>query len=44
MPREIIFDPTNDGTKILSRADDLVMLKFNEHGGIKALPAPAGLG
>jgi Pyruvate phosphate dikinase, AMP/ATP-binding domain len=44
VPEQIVFDPTNDGTKIISRADDPVMLKFDEHGGIKELPVPAGSG
>jgi hypothetical protein len=44
VPEQIVFDPTNDGTKIISRADDPVMLKFDEHGGIKELPVPAGAG
>jgi Pyruvate phosphate dikinase, AMP/ATP-binding domain len=44
VPEQIIFDPTNDGTKIISRADDPVMLKFDEHGGIVELPVPAGAG
>jgi hypothetical protein len=44
VPEQIVFDPTNDGTKIISRADDPVMLRFDEHGGIKELPVPAGAG
>src|SRR6185295_9419206 len=44
VPEQIIFDPTNDGTKIISRADDPVMLTFDEHGGIKELPVPPGAG
>jgi hypothetical protein len=44
VPEQIIFDPTNDGTKIISRSDDPVMLKFDEHGGIKELPVPPGEG
>ena len=44
MPEQIIFDPTNDGTKIISRADDPVMLVFDENGGVKELPVPAGAG
>ena len=44
VPEQIIFDPTNDGTKIISRTDDPVMLKFDEHGGIVELPVPAGAG
>jgi hypothetical protein len=44
VPEQIIFDPTNDGTKIISRADDPVMLKFDDQGGIKELPVPAGAG
>jgi len=44
VPEQIVFDPTNDGTKIISRADDPVMLTFDEHGGIKELPVPPGAG
>ncbi|HZJ66924.1 MAG TPA: PEP/pyruvate-binding domain-containing protein [Kofleriaceae bacterium] len=44
VPEQIVFDPTNDGTKIISRADDPVMLRFDEHGGIKELPVPPGSG
>lgn len=44
VPEQIIFDPTNDGTKIISRADDPVMLTFDQHGGIKELPVPGGAG
>jgi hypothetical protein len=44
LPEQIIFDPTNDGTKIISRADDPVMLVFDENGGMKELPVPAGAG
>jgi hypothetical protein len=44
VPEQIIFDPTNDGTKIISRTDDPVMLRFDEHGGIKELPVPPGAG
>jgi hypothetical protein len=44
VPEQIVFDPTNDGTKIISRADDPVMLRFDDHGGIKELPVPAGAG
>ena len=44
VPEQIIFDPSNDGTKIISRADDPVMLKFDEQGGIKELPVPPGAG
>ena len=44
VPEQIIFDPTNDGTKILSRADDPVMLKFDDKGGIVEIPVPGGAG
>lgn len=44
MPEQIVFDPTNDGTRIISRADDPVMLAFDPQGGIKELPVPAGAG
>jgi Pyruvate phosphate dikinase, AMP/ATP-binding domain len=42
VPEQIIFDATNDGTKILSRADDPTMLVFDEHGGIKEKAVPGG--
>lgn len=44
VPEQIIFDPGNDGTKILSRSDDPVMLKFDDKGGIIAVPVPPGEG
>jgi len=44
VPEQIIFDPTNDGTKIISRADDPVMLKFDDKGGIVEIPVPPGAG
>ena len=42
IPEQVIYDPTNDGTKILSRSDDPVMLKFDANGGIIAVPVPPG--
>ncbi len=44
VPEQIIFDPANDGTKILSRSDDPVMLKFDANGGIISVPVPPGEG
>ncbi len=44
MPEQIVFDPGNDGTKIISRADDPIMLIFDEKGGTKEVPVPAGAG
>ncbi len=44
LPEQIVFDPGNDGTKIISRADDPVMLVFDESGGTKEIPVPAGAG
>jgi hypothetical protein len=44
LPEQIVFDPGNDGTKIISRADDPVMLVFDDQGGIKEVPVPAGAG
>jgi len=44
VPEQIIFDPTNDGTKIISRSDDGVMLVFDEKGGTKEIPVPEGSG
>jgi len=42
IPEQIIFDATNDGTKIISRSDDPVMLVFDDKGGIKEVPTPDG--
>ncbi len=44
IPEQIIFDPTNDGTKIISRADDPVMLRFDDKGGIVEVKVPEGAG
>ncbi len=44
VPEQIIFDPANDGTKIISRSDDPVMLRFDANGGIVAVPVPPGEG
>lgn len=38
VPEQIIFNPTNDGTRIISRSDDPVMLVFDENGGIREVP------
>jgi hypothetical protein len=42
VPEQIVFDATNDGTKIISRADESTMLVFDAAGGIHEVPAPAG--
>jgi hypothetical protein len=42
VPEQIIFDASNDGTKIISRSDDPVMLVFDANGGIKEVPTPDG--
>lgn len=39
IPEQIIFDTSNDGTKIISRSDDPVMLVFDENGGIREVPS-----
>jgi hypothetical protein len=44
IPEQIIFDPSNDGTKIISRADDPVMLRFDDKGGIVEVKVPEGAG
>ncbi len=41
VPEQIIFDATNDGTRILSRSDDTTMLVFDPAGGIKEIQVPA---
>ena len=40
VPEQVIFDLSNDGTKIISRSDDPVMLVFDQNGGIKEVPNP----
>ena len=44
VPEQIIYDPGNDGTKIISRSDDPVMLRFDASGGIVAVPVAPGEG
>jgi hypothetical protein len=43
-PEQVIFDPTNDGTKIITRSDDPIRLVFDEHGGTKEIPVDPGAG
>jgi len=38
VPEQIIFDATNDGTKIISRTDDPTMLIFDPGGGLREVP------
>ena len=38
IPEQIIFDTSNDGTKIISRSDDKFMLVFDDNGGIREVP------
>ncbi|HTM19443.1 MAG TPA: PEP/pyruvate-binding domain-containing protein, partial [Kofleriaceae bacterium] len=38
VPEQVIFDTSNDGTKIISRSDDPVMLVFDDKGGIREVP------
>ena len=43
-PEQVIFDPTNDGTKIISRSDDPIRLVFDENGGTKEIPVDPNAG
>jgi phosphoenolpyruvate synthase/pyruvate phosphate dikinase len=43
-PEQVIFDPTNDGTKIIARSDDPIRLVFDEHGGTKEIPVDPNAG
>ncbi len=43
-PEQVIFDPTNDGTKIISRTDDPIRLVFDEKGGTKEIPVDPNAG
>jgi hypothetical protein len=43
-PEQVIFDPTNDGTKIIARSDDPIRLVFDEAGGTKEIPVEPGAG
>lgn len=43
-PEQVIFDPTNDGTKIISRSDDPIRLVFDEKGGTKEIPVDPNAG
>jgi hypothetical protein len=35
VPEQIVYDTSNDGTKIISRSDDPFMLVFDDKGGIR---------
>ena len=43
-PEQVIFDPTNDGTKIISRSDDPIRLVFDDKGGTKEIPVDPNAG
>ena len=43
-PEQVIFDPTNDGTKIIARSDDPIRLVFDDNGGTKEIPVEPGAG
>jgi hypothetical protein len=43
-PEQVIFDPSNDGTKIISRTDDPIRLVFDEKGGTKEIPVDPNAG
>jgi hypothetical protein len=44
VPEQVIFDPTNDGTKIISRTDDPIRLVFDDKGGTKEIPVDPDAG
>ncbi len=44
VPEQVIFDPTNDGTKIISRTDDPIRLVFDDAGGTKEIPVEPAAG
>jgi phosphoenolpyruvate synthase/pyruvate phosphate dikinase len=43
-PEQVIFDLTNDGTKIISRSDDPIRLVFDDNGGTKEIPVDPNAG
>jgi hypothetical protein len=43
-PEQVIFDPTNDGTKIIARSDDPIRLVFDDKGGTKEIPVDPNAG
>jgi phosphoenolpyruvate synthase/pyruvate phosphate dikinase len=42
IPEQIVFDTSNNGTKIISRSSDKVMLVFDDKGGIREVPVENG--
>lgn len=43
-PEQVIYDPTNDGTKIITRSDDPIRLVFDDKGGTKEIPVDPAAG
>ena len=39
---QILFDTSNDGTRVISRSDETTMLVANESGGMIEMPVPKG--
>jgi len=42
IPEQIVFDTSNNGTKIISRSNDGTMLVFDDKGGVREVPVPPG--
>ena len=42
IPEQIVFDTSNNGTKIISRSSDATMLVFDDKGGVREVPVPPG--
>jgi hypothetical protein len=42
IPEQIVFDTSNNGTKIISRSSDSTMLVFDDKGGVREVPVPPG--
>jgi phosphoenolpyruvate synthase/pyruvate phosphate dikinase len=42
IPEQIVFDTSNNGTKIISRSNDATMLVFDAKGGVREVSVPPG--
>ena len=42
IPEQIVFDTSNNGTKIISRSNDATMLVFDDKGGVREVSVPPG--
>ncbi len=42
IPEQVLYDSSNQGTRIISRSNETTMLVFDPKNGVREVPTPAG--